>query len=99
MSNQQTDQIVDSLIEKFRSRSEDRIKKYGTTLSENNTDCFLKHAQEEALDLANYLEKLIQDKKSEFEIIYEFALWFNKKGNYNIQGYEIEEYINNKNNK
>ena len=41
------------------------IKKYGTTLEENNHDDFLVHAQEEAMDLVNYLEKLIQDNKNQ----------------------------------
>ena len=53
------DPIVESVVKKLRERSKVGIKTYGTTLEENNTDDFLVHAQEEAMDLANYLEKLI----------------------------------------
>ena len=39
-------------------------KKYGTTMERDDLTPldWLKHAQEEAMDLAVYLEKLIQDK-------------------------------------
>ena len=52
------DRIVESVIEKFRSRSEVGIKKYGTTLADNNTDDFLIHLQEELMDAILYIEKL-----------------------------------------
>lgn len=52
------DPIVASVVEKFIERSNEGIKKYGTTLSENNTDCYLTHLQEELMDAVNYIEKL-----------------------------------------
>jgi hypothetical protein len=52
------DRIVEGVIEKFRSRSEVGIKKYGTTLADNNTDDFLNHLQEELMDAILYIEKL-----------------------------------------
>jgi len=56
------DPIAQSVAKKIIDRSNVGIKKYGTTLEENNVDDFLVHAQEEAMDFANYLEKLIHDK-------------------------------------
>ena len=52
------DKIVESVIDKFKSRSESGMKKYGTTLQENNNDDFLKHLQEELMDAVLYIEKL-----------------------------------------
>ena len=52
------DKIVESVIKKFQDRSEAGIKKYGTTLHENNNDDFLKHLQEELMDAILYIEKL-----------------------------------------
>jgi hypothetical protein len=56
------DTIVESVIEQFKQRSEIGIKKYNTTL--DRTDLtrleWLQHAQEEAMDLILYLEKLKQ---------------------------------------
>ena len=43
------DPIVKKVTDKFKARSEIGIKKYGTTLAENNTDDFLTHLQEELL--------------------------------------------------
>lgn len=56
------DPIVQRVVEKFQSRSEVGISKYGTTLEGNNTDDFLKHLQEELMDAVNYIEKLIQQR-------------------------------------
>lgn len=53
-----TDKIVKQVIDKFKSRSEVGIKKYGTTLEDNNTDDFLNHLQEELMDAILYIEKL-----------------------------------------
>ena len=59
------DTIVESVIEQFKQRSAVGIKKYNTTL--DRTDLtrleWLKHAQEEAMDLILYLEKLKQYEK------------------------------------
>jgi hypothetical protein len=53
-----TDPIVEKVIDKFSQRSELWIKKYWTTLHENNSDDFLNHLQEELMDAVLYLEKL-----------------------------------------
>ena len=54
------DKIVESVIDKFRQRSEVGIKKYNKTMDRNDLDIiqWLTHAQEEAMDLALYLEKI-----------------------------------------
>lgn len=52
------DPIVDAVVNKFMSRSQVGIKKYGTTLHENNTDDFLEHLQQELMDATLYIEKL-----------------------------------------
>jgi len=54
-----SDRIVDQVINKYNTRSQVGINKYGTTLENNNKDNYLLHAQEEAMDLSLYLEKLI----------------------------------------
>jgi hypothetical protein len=53
------DKITEAVIEDLKSRSERGIKKYNTTLSENNHQNMLQHGYEEALDLAQYLKKEI----------------------------------------
>lgn len=62
-----TDSIVDSVRNKLHQRSLLGISKYGVTL--NRTDLseldWLRHAQEEMLDGANYLEVLIQAKEKQ----------------------------------
>ena len=52
------DPIVESIISQFNQRSEVGIKKYGTTLEENNNDDFLQHLKEELMDAILYIEKL-----------------------------------------
>ena len=52
------DPIIKQVTDKFKSRSEVGIKKYGTTLQDNNTDDFLNHLQEELMDAILYIEKL-----------------------------------------
>jgi hypothetical protein len=63
------DRIVEGVIEKFRSRSEVGIKKYGTTLDRNDLSLeqWLDHAIEEAMDFCLYLTKIKEE--------------FNKKNN------------------
>jgi hypothetical protein len=56
------DKIVELVIEKFKHRSEVGIKKYGTTLEQNNDDDFLNHLQEELMDAILYIQKLKQLK-------------------------------------
>jgi hypothetical protein len=62
---QSEDPIVAAVIRKMYQRSQVGIKKYGTTLEENNEDDFLNHAIEEAMDLILYLTKVksILEKK------------------------------------
>ena len=52
------DKIVKQVVDKFQQRSEVGIKKYGTTLEQNNNDDFLNHLQEELMDAILYIEKL-----------------------------------------
>ena len=56
------DHIVQLVIDKFQQRSEAGIKKYGTTLEQNNEDDFFTHLQEELMDAILYIEKLKQLK-------------------------------------
>ena len=63
------DSIVESVRQKLLDRSNIGINKYNTTLETNNTDNYLKHAQEEAMDLSNYLEKLMQQKEDITQIV------------------------------
>lgn len=52
-----------SVIAKIEQRKAAGLKKYGISVSDNplTTKQWLIHAQEEALDLAIYLERLIQE--------------------------------------
>lgn len=54
------DPIVQSVKDKFDSRSQKGIKTYGTTLAENPDGIleFLNHLQEELMDGVLYIEKL-----------------------------------------
>jgi hypothetical protein len=55
------DSIVKSVIKKYSERSQRGIDKYGTTMDREDLSVldWLRHAQEEAMDLSLYLEKLI----------------------------------------
>ena len=57
-----SDKIVEAVMWKLKTRSEVGITKYNTTLhdSKESTLAFLRHAQEEAMDLCAYLETIIQ---------------------------------------
>lgn len=60
------DAIVESVRQKLADRSAVGIKKYGTTMERtdlNRLD-WLRHAQQELLDGAVYLERLIQDEEA-----------------------------------
>lgn len=59
------DKIVEQVVNKYTKRSEVGIKKYGTTLEENNTDDFLIHLQEELMDATLYIQKLLNQIKNE----------------------------------
>lgn len=55
-------EIEESVIEKIRQRRDLGRKKYGTSMERTDLTQkqWLQHAQEEAMDLAIYLEKCIQ---------------------------------------
>lgn len=54
------DRIVKQVTDKFEKRSAEGIKKYGTTLADNDLtlDQWLNHLQEELMDAVVYLEKI-----------------------------------------
>lgn len=56
-----TDRHVENVVRKQRHRSQVGLKKYNVNLERTDLDTrdWLVHAQEEAMDLANYLEVLI----------------------------------------
>ena len=62
---QQTDSIVESVINQFKQRSEAGINKYGTTLDRNDLSTleWLTHLSEELMDATLYIEKLKQELK------------------------------------
>ena len=53
------DKNTQAVIDDLASRADRGLKKYNTTLGENNHQNMLQHAYEEALDLAQYLKKEI----------------------------------------
>jgi hypothetical protein len=57
------DPIVARVADRLIERSRAGMAKYGATLERTdlNTVAWLRHAQEEALDLAAYLERVISD--------------------------------------
>jgi hypothetical protein len=61
-----TDPIVERVREKLHQRSQTGIAKYGTDMTRADLGVvdWLRHAQEEALDLAVYLERLIRDAEA-----------------------------------
>lgn len=60
------DPIVELVVEKFRHRSKVGIKKYGTTLQDNNLTIYewLTHLEEEQMDSILYIQKLKQEFKN-----------------------------------
>lgn len=57
------DPLVKDVIARMAERSETGMKKYGVTMERPDVTTveWLRHAQEEALDLAVYLERCIRD--------------------------------------
>ncbi len=57
------DPIVQSVVERIAHRSEQGMKTYGVPMTREDVSTieWLRHAQEEALDLAVYLERVISD--------------------------------------
>lgn len=55
------DEIVETIVTKFKQRSEAGIKKYGTTLDRNDLTEkeWFTHLQEELMDACLYCQKLI----------------------------------------
>ena len=51
------DTVTNAVIEDLVRRSEIGVKKYNTTLGENNKDNFMNHLYEELLDAAQYIKK------------------------------------------
>lgn len=61
--------VEDSVCAKIQARAELGLNKYGTTLERTDVSVlgWLTHAQEEAMDLANYLEKLMIELESQMK--------------------------------
>jgi hypothetical protein len=57
------DPIVESVVNQLRDRSVVGIRKYGTTLNDNNISTleWIEHAKQEAMDFILYLERLKKD--------------------------------------
>jgi hypothetical protein len=55
-----TDSIVESVLDKFKERSEEGINKYGVTLDRKDLSPleWLNHLQEELMDATLYIERL-----------------------------------------
>lgn len=69
------DSIVESVINKYKKRSQVGIDKYGVTMDRDDLSFveWLRHAQEEAQDLTLYLEKLIVRKRAhEINAVHKF---------------------------
>lgn len=69
MQNISPDPIVEKNRQLLLERSVVGLQKYGVTVNDNRLTQkqWLQHALEEALDLANYLQKLITDIEKEEE--------------------------------
>lgn len=63
-----TDSIVESVITKFKERSQTGIKKYGKTLDREDLNFieWVNHLQEELMDAILYAEKLKQNANTKF---------------------------------
>lgn len=69
-SKPKKDKYVQSVKKKFEERSQTGIKKYNTTLEREDLNLieWLNHAQEEAMDLTLYLERIKAELKEKFNI-------------------------------
>lgn len=58
-----SDPIVQSVVDRISRRSDAGMKKYGVTMLRDDVSTvqWLRHAQEEALDFAVYIERIIHD--------------------------------------
>tara|TARA_R100001129_G_scaffold54453_3_gene37413 strand:- start:540 stop:776 length:237 start_codon:yes stop_codon:yes gene_type:complete len=68
--------IEDEVCNKIKARSDVGKKKYGVTMEEENLTRleWLIHAQEEAMDLAVYLQKLIEMENSSWDRLSDIIL-------------------------
>lgn len=59
-------QIEDAVAAKLQKRADTGLAKYGVTVERTDLSTldWLIHAQEEAMDLAVYLERLIRDERA-----------------------------------
>ena len=84
--------IEEQVCFKILKRSDEGKKKYGTTMERKDLTKleWLKHAQEEAMDLAVYLQKLIElEKKKTFR--YEWNMTSqDDKGDHNRKMLDLE---------
>lgn len=64
--------IEENVIKKIMERAETGLNKYGTTMERDDLSeiDWLIHLQEEVLDAAVYLEKIIELKHQTFELLY-----------------------------
>jgi hypothetical protein len=62
-----TDRIVIQVLNQIADRSERGLEKYGTNLERTDLETldWIQHAQEEAMDLALYLERLKEQIKNQ----------------------------------
>lgn len=63
------DEVVERVRQKLLDRSQVGIKKYSTTLAENNKDNYLNHVQMELLDACNYIEKKLMQGEDLIQLI------------------------------
>ena len=63
--------VEDSVADKLQSRAAAGLAKYGVTMDRTDLSRldWLIHAQEEAMDLAVYLERLIQDERNKVHAV------------------------------
>lgn len=66
MKEKVEDPIVLKVMEKYYERSQLGINKYGTTLAREDLELtdWLTHAQDEAMDLSLYIERIKQELES-----------------------------------
>ena len=85
------DKIVLQVIDEFKKRSEAGIKKYGTTLEQNDNDDFIQHLREELMDAILYLTKVKHERIMKSEKIVKYTL--NHETSHLIKGlnYPVKE--------
>ena len=95
------DNIVESVLEKFKQRSEEGIKKYGVTMDRKDLSGleWLTHLQEELMDATLYIEKLKKRTMTEMDLkeklIHKIELLIleHEYTNYRIMAEELSELI------